>query len=335
MKDQSRRQFLQGSLALAGLGLLGGCALLRGPGARTSKVHRLGFLSGGAAALNTADLDAFRDGLRELGYAEGRDFTLETRYAEGQLERSPALATELVRLPVDLIVAVGTAPGRAARDATGTIPVVLVQGDAVGFGLVASLARPGGNITGLTSISTQLNGKRLELLKEVVPGIARVAILWNPAIPERAAEFPDAESAARALGLQAISLEVREAGELATAFEAASRLRAEALLTLNNTVLGTNRMQLADLATKGRLPMMSNSRDFADAGGLMGYGPSNRDQHRRAATFVDKILKGASPADLPIEQPTTFDFAINLKTAQALGLTIPPSVLQQATEVIQ
>ena len=335
MKRWSRRHLLQGSLVLTGVGLLGGCAWLRDPAERTSKVHRLGFLSGGAAALNTADLDAFRHGLREMGYAEGRDFTLETRYAEGQLERSPELAAELVRLPVDLIVAVGTAPARAARDATGTIPVVLVQGDAVGFGLVDNLARPGRNVTGLTGISTQLNGKRLDLLKEVLPGIARVAILWNPAIPERAAEFPDAEAAARALGLHAISLEVREAGELATAFETASRLRAEALLTLNNTVLGTNRTQLVGLATKGRLPMMSAGRDYVDAGGLMGYGPNNRDQHLRAAVFVDKILKGARPGDLPIEQPNTFDFVVNLKTAQTLGLTIPQSVLQQATEIIQ
>ena len=331
----SRRRFVQGSLILGSVDLLGGCGLLPAPAQRPATVHRLGYLVGGASAAS-ATLEAFRRGMRDLGYVEGRDFTLETRFAEGQVERSPDLAAELIRLPVDLILVVGTVPTRAAKDATSTIPIVMVRSeDAVRFGLVASLARPGGNVTGLTSITTQLNGKRLELLKEAVPGFSRVAVLWNPALSERASEFPEVEAAARGLGLQVISLEAREPSELEAAFEAASGQRAEALLTLDNALLYANRSQLAELATKSRLPMMSGSQPLADAGGLMAYGPDPVDQHLRAATFVDKILKGAKPADLPVEQPTTFEFVINLKTAQALGLTIPDRVLLQATEVLQ
>jgi len=335
MQRTSRRQFLQGGLILGSVGLLGGCGLLPAP-ARQPAVHRLGYLSGRASALEAANLEALRRGMRDLGYVEGRDFTLEVRYAEGQVERSPDLAAELIRLPVDLIFTVGTVPARAAKDATSTIPIVMAtSNDAVRFGLVASLARPGGNVTGLTAVTTQLNGKRLELLKEAVPGVSRVAVLWNPAISERAPEFPEVEAAAQALGLKVISLEAREPSELEAAFEAASGQRAEALLTLDNGLLATNRSQLTELVTKSRLPMMSAGRFLADPAGLMAYGPDPADQHRRAATFVDKILKGAKPADLPIEQPTKFEFVINLKTAQALGLTIPQSVLQQATEIIQ
>jgi putative tryptophan/tyrosine transport system substrate-binding protein len=237
---------------------------------------------------------------------------------------------------VELIVAVGIVPVRAAKDATSTIPIVMAtSNDAARFGLVASLARPGGNVTGLTSITTQLNGKRLELLKEAVPGVSRVAVLWNPAISERAPEFPEVEAAAQALGLQVISLEAREPSEFEAAFEAASRQRAEALLTLDNALLAANRGQLAELVTKSRLPTISDGRLLVDAAGLMAYGPDQVDQHRLAAAFVDKILKGAKPADLPIEQPTKFDFVINLKTARDLGLSMPQSVLQQATEIIQ
>src|SRR5919199_4799334 len=335
MEQLSPRRFLQTSLALAGSGLLGGCGLLPAPARQPAAVHRLGYLSGRASALEVANLEGLRRGMRDLGYVEGRDFTLETRFAEGQVERSPELAAELVRFPVELIVAVGIVPVRAAKDATSTIPIVMAtSNDAVRFGLVASLARPGGNVTGLTSITTQLNGKRLELLKEAVPGVSRVAVLWNPAISERAPEFPEVEAAARALGLQVISLEAREPGELEAAFEAASRQRAEALLTLDNALLAASRVQLAELVTKSRLPTISDGRFLVDAAGLMAYGPDQADQHRRAATFVDKILKGAKPADLPIEQPTKFDFVINLKTAQALGLTIPQSVLMQADEVL-
>jgi len=337
MQRTSRRQFLRGGLILGSVGLLGGCGVLPAPAQQPVAVHRLGYLSGGPSATPAASLEAFRRGMRDLGYVEGRDFTLETRFAEGQVERSPDLAAELIRLPVELIVAVGTQQARAAKDASSTIPIVYAGagGDLVASGLVASLARPGGNVTGLTNIANQLNGKRLELLKEAVPGVSRVAVLWNPAVTDRASEFPEVEAAARGLGLRVISLEVREGSELEAAFEAASGQRAEALLTLDNALLSAIRGQLAELVTKSRLPMMSDTRFHADAAGLMAYGPDPADQHRRAATFVDKILKGAKPADLPIEQPTKFDFVINLKTARDLGLTIPQSVLQQATEVIQ
>jgi len=332
---RTRRRLLRDALIVASGGLLWGCGLLPAP-AQPVKVHRLGVLSSGSPATVGPSLEAFRHGMRDLGYVESRDFTLDIRFAESQVERSPELAAELVRLPVDLIVAAGTAQAQAAKDATSTVPIVLVRSeDTVRFGLVASLARPGGNVTGLTLITTQLNGKRLELLKEALPGLSRVAVLWNPAIPERAPEFPEVEAAARTLGLQVISLEAREASELEAAFEAASGQRAEALLTLDNGLLSVHRAELAGLATRSRLPMMSGGRVYADAGGLLSYGPDALDEYRRAATFVDKILKGAKPADLPVEQPTKFDFVVNLKTAQALGLTIPQSVLAQATEIIQ
>jgi putative ABC transport system substrate-binding protein len=320
----------------AGLALLVGCGLPFSQPRQPAKVHRLGYLTGATATADARFLEAFRQGLGDLGYAEGRDFTLETRFADGQVERSPDLAAELVRLPVDLIVTGGTATPRSAKNATNTIPIVLAwSDDAVRFGLVASLARPGGNITGLTTITTQLNGKRLELLKEAFQGTSRIGVLWNPAIRERASEFPDVEVAARALGLQAVSLEAREVSELEPAFEAAARERAAALLILDNALTNSNRNLVVGLATKSRLPMMSAAREFADAGGLMAYGPDRVDQFRRAASFVDKILKGASPSDLPIEQPTKFEYVINLKTAEALGISIPQSVLAQATEVIR
>jgi putative ABC transport system substrate-binding protein len=274
--------------------------------------------------------------MRELGHLEGRDFTLETRFGDGQVERMPGLAAELVRLTVDLVVTAGTAGISSAKATTSTIPIVMAfTNDAVRFGLVTSLARPGGNVTGLTEITSQLNGKRLELLKEAFPGTSRVAVLWNPAIRERASEFPEAEVAARALGLQVVSVEAREAGELESAFEAASRQRADVLLTLDNALMNTHRGRVVELATQSRLPSMSATRVLVDAGGLMAYGSDRLDQLHRAATFVDKILKGASPGDLPIEQPTKFEFVINLKTSEALGLSIPQSVLAQATEVIR
>ena len=299
---------------------------------------RIGWLAAGARHDPVARLahQVFRQELRVLGYAEGQNIAIEQRFADRDLGRLPQLAAELVRLKPDIIVAAPTPAAVAAREATDTIPIVMINvGDPIGLGLVASLAQPGGNVTGLTSFTTQLNGKRLELLKEAVPGVSRVAVLWNPAISERAPEFPEVEAAAQSLGLQVISLEAREPGELEAAFEAASGQRANALLTLDNALLSANRGQLAELVTKSRLPTISDGRFLADAAGLMAYGPDQADQHRLAATFVDKILKGAKPADLPIEQPTKFDFVINLKTARDLGLTIPQSVLQQATETVQ
>jgi putative ABC transport system substrate-binding protein len=237
---------------------------------------------------------------------------------------------------VDVVITTGTVPTSAAQAASSTIPIVMVgTEDPVGSGFAGSLARPGGNITGLSTMAVQLNGKRLELLKQIVPGASRVAVLWNPAIPERASEFPETEIAARALGLEVVSLEVREASGLEAAFDAAVGERSTALLTLDNLVTTNNRSRIVGLATKSRVPMMSQRQEMAYAGGLLAYAPDTVDQRRRAAIFVDKILKGARPGDLPIEQPTKIDFIVNLKTAEALGISIPQSVLAQATEVIR
>jgi putative tryptophan/tyrosine transport system substrate-binding protein len=327
----SRRQVVQG-MGAVGVGLLAGCG--RWPGqAPPAQVARVGYL---ATNEEPARLGAFRQGLTELGYAMGQNLVIEARFAGGHPDRLPALAAELVALPVDIILVRGTVPVRTAMAATTTIPLVTVGSeDPVAFGLTASLARPGGNVTGLSSIAQQLNGKRLELLKDAVPVISRVAVLWNPAIADRGAEFPETEAAGRALGLTIQSLEVRAAEELARAFAAAIQDRADALLTLDNFLLSAHLGQLVDFTTHHRLPWMSANRDWTEAGGLLAYGPNLTGQFHRAAYYVDRILKGAKPADLPVEQPMTFEYVINLRTAQALGLTIPPHVLLQATEVLQ
>ena len=304
-----------------------------------TRVHRIGYLSYGSPLPEFAPhLEAFRQGLRELGYVEGQNLVIEYRYAEGRAERLGDLAAELVRLPVEVIV-VGGAPGiRAAQHATRTIPIVMGgTGDAVAAGFVASLAHPGGNITGLSDLSTELPGKRLELLKEMVPQSTRIAVL------ARLANSPYAETlmanltaAARALGLHLQVLELRSAEELDSAFAAMTREGADALLVatvgLPHSPL---QRRIADLAAQSRLPAMYNWRENVVAGGLMSYGISQRDIHRRTATYVGKILKGAKPADLPVEQPTKFELVINLKAAQALGLTIPPTLLFQADEMIR
>jgi putative ABC transport system substrate-binding protein len=279
----------------------------------------------------------FRQGLRELGWVEGQNTVIDYRYAEGRFDRLPGLAAELVRLKVDIIVAAPTPAAAAAKKATGTIPIVMIAvGDPVGLGLIASLARPGGNVTGLSfSVGPEILGKQLELLKETVPKLRRVAILSNPANPVQPGQIREVNVAARSLGVQLQFLEARGPNEFDGAFAAMAKERVGALLVLADSMLIAHRTRLADLAARSRLPAAYGTREDVEAGGLMSYGPSLRDLFRRGATFVDKILKGAKPADLPVEQPTKFELVINLKTAKALGLTIPPSLLGRADEIIQ
>jgi putative ABC transport system substrate-binding protein len=281
-------------------------------------------------------LEAFRQGLRELGYAEGQNIAIESRFAEGKWDQLPGLAAELVRVKVDVIVTYTTPATQAAKQATGTIPIVVAAViDPVAAGLVASLARPGGNITGLSQMVPELVGKQLEVLKEVAPKISRVAILSNPANPAHALAIRDVKVAARSLGVQLQLLEARGPSEIESAFAAMTIERAGAVILLVDSMLIDHRTRIADLAARRRLPTVSATIETAEAGGLMAYGPSVRDMFRRAAAYVDKILKGAKPADLPIEQPTKFELVINLRTARALGLTIPQSVLLRADQVIQ
>jgi putative ABC transport system substrate-binding protein len=277
-----------------------------------------------------------RQALGELGYVEGQNLVFEFRSAEGHDERLPALAAELVRLPVDLLLATGTPAAQAAHQATQRIPIVMAPaGDPVATGLVTSLARPGGNITGVTSVTHQLTGKRLELLREAQPTLARVGVLWWVGDADNELGWREAQEAARALGLAVLSLELRGPEDFDTAFATATPERADALLVVNSLLVIANRQRIVDFAARSGLLGMYANRRFVQDGGLMSYGANALSLRRRAASQVDRILKGAEPADLPVEQPTTFDFVINLKTAQALGLTIPQHVLLQATEVIQ
>jgi putative ABC transport system substrate-binding protein len=314
-------------------------ALLAAGAQPATKVYRIGLLSGlFPPSAPTSREEAFRQGLRALGYVEGQNLVIEYRYAEGRAERLPDLAAELVRLPVDVMVAGSNAPVRAAQHATRTLPIVMAGSpDPVGNGFVASLAHPGGNITGLATLGDELSGKRLEILKEMVPPSGRIAVLANPADPTYAPRMNNLRAAAQALGLHLHVVEVRRADELDTAFAAMTQTRAEALLVVEDGVLVSSslRGRIADLAALSRLPAMYGQKFYVEAGGLMSYGPSLPDIYRCAATYVDKLLKGAQPGDLPVEQPTTFELVINLTTAQALGLTIPPSLLFQADEVIQ
>jgi putative tryptophan/tyrosine transport system substrate-binding protein len=300
-------------------------------------VHRIGRLQAGPPSDPNPTLEAFREGLRDLGYVEGQNLVIESRYAEGREERLPDLVAELVRLKVEVIVAGGVVATRAAQHVTRTIPIVMAgTSDPVGQGLVASLAHPGGNTTGLSFLSAELPAKRLELLKEAVPQSARVAVLANPANASYKPWMNSLTMAARALGLQLHVVEVRRADELDTAFAAMTRADADTLIVLSDPELVTPlRGRVTNLAAKSRLPAMYDWKLDVEAGGLMSYGPSLPDNWRRAATYVDKILKGTKPADLPIEQSMKFELVINLKTAQALGLTIPPSLLFQADEVIR
>jgi putative ABC transport system substrate-binding protein len=302
-----------------------------------AQVPRIGFLAAGSLSSDAAWIEAFRQGLRELGYVEGRSIVIEYRYGEGKTDRSPDLATELAQLKVDVIVVGGATPTRAAKNATKLIPIVMANvTDPVALGLVASLARPGGNITGLTNLAPELSGKRLELLKEIVPQLARVAVLGDPSSPSYAPGWRETDIAARSLGVQVQPLEVRAPNpDFAGAISAITRHRADALLTLSQPLIRVYRGQIVDFTAKRRMPAMFHTREFAEAGGLMSYAPDVPAMYRRAATYVDKILKGAKPADLPVEQPTKFELVINLKTAKQIGLTIPPNVLARADKVIK
>ena len=301
-----------------------------------TKVPQIGYLSSDSPSTIAARIEAFHQGLRELGYVEGKNIFVEWRFADGKADRLPALAAELVRLKVDLVVTTGPAATRAAKEATITIPIVMAQdSDPVGNGLVASLARPGRNITGLSSLAAEISGKRLELLKEIVPRLSRVVVLGSSITPGNAHALRETELAAKAFGVQLQYVDVLVSKDIAPAFRAAAKGRADALLVLTSLVLISQRPQLADLAVKSRLPAIYDRGEFVEDGGLLCYGTNFTDLSRRAATYVDRILKGAKPADLPVEQPTKFELVVNLKTANALGLTIPNSILVQATKVIE
>ena len=301
-----------------------------------AKVPRIGFLGALSPSSISARIEAFSQGLRELGYVEGKNIVIEWRSAEGKFDRVPALAAELVQLKVEVIVAAGPTDTRAAKQATITIPIVMgFDNDPVGNGFVANLARPGGNITGLATLAPEISGKRLELLKEIVPKLSRVAVFGSSTEPGSAQALKETKAAAGAFGVQLHYLDVLDPKDIETKFREASRRRADGVLALNSPVLNSQRPQLADLAAKYRLPAMSGQPEYVESGGLMAYGPSITDLFRRAATYVDKILKGAKPADLPVEQPTKFEFIINLKAGKQIGLTIPPNVLARADKVIR
>ena len=295
-----------------------------------TKIPRIGYLT----AAFPERIEAFRQGLRELGYVEGKSVVIEYRYAQGKIDRLPALAAELVRSKVDVIVAPSTPAIHAAKQATNTIPIVFPSaGDPVAYGFVDSLARPGGNLTGLTNGGPELSGKRLELLKEAFPRISRVAVLRDPRQPPQS--FKETQVAGQHLGLRIQSLEIQNAADVETAFSEISTKWGDALIALPHSVINAHQKRIVELTAKNRLPTMYPSVEFVNAGGLMSYSPIYSDQYRRAAYYVDKILKGAKPADLPVEQPTKFELLINLKTANALGLTIPPSVLYRADKIIK
>jgi ABC-type uncharacterized transport system substrate-binding protein len=301
---------------------------------KTGKVYRIGVLDPTPMALSVGNLDAFRQGMRELGYVEGQNFALEYRSPEGRANRFPDLAHELVRLKVDLILTRGTPAVTAAKSATRTIPIVMAaSGDPVGVGVVTGLARPGGNVTGLSALTAELSGKRLQLLKEAIPGAQRVAAVLDRGAP--ATQWRATEQAARSIGLQPQVFYLEKAEDLEPAFDGAAKQRADAVLVGLGAVIQNNIDHVVALAARHRLPSVFNSREFVVAGGLMAYGVSYPDSYRRAASYIDKILKGAKPADLPIEQPTKFELVINLRTAKALGLTIPPSLLARAEQLIE
>jgi putative tryptophan/tyrosine transport system substrate-binding protein len=296
------------------------------------KIHRIGVLGNE----NNPPWDGFRQGLRELGYVDGQNVTIEWRWSEGRPDRFPGLATEVVALKPDVIVASGTQAIRAAKRATSAIPIVMTTSSYPDkIGLVNSLSRPGGNVTGLSNVGPELSGKKLELLKEIAPKASRVAVLFNPASDVEPLAVRELSAAAPAVGVEIQSVEVRSPDDFSAAFAAVSPSRIDALLALGNPINFRGRQLIADFALKNRLPSIYDERLFVEAGGLISYAPSFTDSFRRAATYVDKILKGQQPADLPVEQPTKFDLVINLKTAKALGLTIPPSLLLRADHVIE
>jgi len=326
-----RRRFLLTSLA-------GALAAPLAAGAQAAgKVSRIGYLSPLSPAADATRREGFQQGLERLGYREGQNIAIEYRWAEGKLDRQDDLAAELVRLKIDVLLAAGgNHTVRAAKKATASIPIVMTAADdSVASGFVTSLARPGGNITGLNTQTADLAPKRLELLREVLPSIHRVAVLWNPAVPERAIDLKNTQVAARTLHVEIQSVEVQRPEDLDDKFMAMVKGRAEALVILPDPVSNTHRAKIIEFATKKRLPTMFTQRLPVDAGGLVSYGTDYEALFRRAAIFVDRILRGTKPADLPVEQPTKFEFVINLKTAKALGLTIPPSLLLRADQVIE
>jgi putative ABC transport system substrate-binding protein len=301
-----------------------------------TKVPRIGFLGSASPSAVSARIEALRQGLRELGYVDGKNIVIEQRYAEGKFDHLPALAAELVRLKVDVIVTVGPAATRPAKEVTTAIPIVMgVDDDPVGNGFIASLARPGRNITGLATLAPEISGKQLELLKEIIPRLSRVAVLGTSTQPGNAQSLREVELAAGALGTKLQYLDVLTPEDIETVFRAASKARAGAVLVLRAPVFFSHRKEIIDLAAKSRLPAMYYTTEYVEAGGLMTYGVSITDLFRRAAVYVDKILKGAKPADLPVEQPKKFEFIINLKAAKQIGVTIPPNVLARADKVIK
>jgi putative ABC transport system substrate-binding protein len=331
----SRREFVVGA---GSVGLVAGCGRLPWQAPPAARVDRVGIL-----VARTSDdarfqrlMEAFEQELRDRGYVEGQNIALEWRFAEGRDERLPALAHELASLPVQILVASDSPGIRAAKAATSSIPIVMgVSGDPVAQGFVDSLARPGGNVTGVTNISRRLASKRLEYLSETLPLATRIAIIWNPSNPAKPIEFAELQDAAQLLRVGLQSLEVREPNDFDGAFEAISREHSEAILTLGDPLTNTHLSRIVAFAAASRLPAMYETQTATLAGGLMSYGPNELQRWRRAAYYVDRILKGAKPADLPVEQPMTFDFVVNLKTAQALGITFPNEIMLQVTEVIQ
>jgi len=301
-----------------------------------TKISRIGYLVGAFPSTVSARTAAFRQGMRELGYVEGKNIVVEYRYAEGNADREREFAAELARLKVDVIVTTGPTVTRAAKEATVTIPIVFAQdGDPVASGFVASLARPGGNITGLSTLAPELSGKRLELLKEIVPKLSRVTVIGNSTEPGNAQLLKEMEIAAGALKVKLRYLDVLSFKDIESAFRAAAKERADGVVMGGSAVFNTHRLQIVELAAKNRLPATYTRPEYVEDGGLMTYGPSINDLFRRAATYVDKILKGRKPADVPVEQPIKFEFIVNLKAAKQIGLTIPPKVLARADRVIR
>jgi putative tryptophan/tyrosine transport system substrate-binding protein len=321
--------------------LLALCSLLLAPcsaveAQQRTKIPRIGFLSNNRLATVSPWNEAFRQGLRELGYVEGKSIVIEYRFSEGQLDRLPAMVAELVRLEVDVIVTGGPSSTRIAKRATATIPIVMATDpDPVGNGFITSLARPGGNITGLSTVAREISGKQLEILKETFPKLSRLAVFGTSTTPGTSETLRETESAAGAFGVRLQYLAIRAAKDIEGAFRAAGHERADAVLLLGSAVLNSRQTEISELAVKSRLPAIYGRPEFVEAGGLMSYGVSFVDLHRRVATYVDKILKGAKPADLPVEQPKKFELIINLKTANQIGITIPPNVLSRADKVIR
>jgi putative tryptophan/tyrosine transport system substrate-binding protein len=327
---QRRRTCFDLALRIAVLGIC-----LCANAQESAKIPTLGYLATGSAGTSQSAIEPFREGLRELGYFEGKNIKIEYRYADGQTERLSLLARELVRIQVAIIITQGgSQPVQAAKQATNSIPIVFPGvADPVAFGLVSSLARPGGNLTGLTNYSPELSGKRIELLKEILPKLSRVAVLRDPRLPTNS--FQETQKAAQALGIKVQSLEVQASSDVETAAASLDQQGTEAIIVLPHSVLSFYRKRILELTGKHRLPATYPDKEWVDAGGLMSYGPDARNIRRRAAIYVDKILKGAKPSDLPVEQPTKFEFIVNLKTAKQIGLTIPPNVLVRADKVIK